>query len=223
MTVTTASLDRTVQIWTPDNSDTGAGFTINRHAREWLITAAHLVRGFDPTEIKVVTREDKVYQGMEHVPTDLSVDVAVFSLFKKQLTPNMLLEPASSGIAMGQSVYLHGFPFGWNLANGDLRLPFTKTATVSGATLTDHGKLLWVFDGMGLEGFSGGPIVFKNVSTNQWQVMGIASMYQTIPILVHDVHGDAVGHARTNSGYFFGFDIGCATESIDAFVENTAA
>jgi hypothetical protein len=57
-----------------------------------------------------------------------------------------------------------------------------------------------MFDGMNLQGFSGGPIVFKNTMTGKWHVMGVVYGYQTTPVLVHDSDGNAIGKVNTNTG-----------------------
>ena len=72
-------------------------------------------------------------------------------------------------------------------------------------------------------GFSGGPIVFKHISTGEWHVMGVVHGYQTMPVLVHDSDGNAIGKANTNTGFFAAYGINHATDAIDAFVKNAAA
>lgn len=219
MGLTTDSIERTLQVWRPDGK-TAAGFTIDRHSRQWIVTAAHVVADVDPADVTVVSQDGVSYDGFERVPTEPKADIAVFSMYGKQLTPHTRLVPTAAGNALGQDVYFLGFPFGWSIQNGGARLPFVKKAIVSGRTHTDVGTPVWIFDGMNVEGFSGGPIVFRNAETQQWQVMGVVHGYQTTPVVVHDVHGDAVGAGQTNTGFFIGFDISYATDAIDRFVKN---
>lgn len=222
MTVTTESMHRTLQVWRPDGGS-GSAFTINRHDRQWLVTARHVVQGVEPGAITVVSRQGKSYKGLEHVPTNPNADVAVFSLFHKQLTPNYSLEPTAHGCALGQDSYFLGFPLGWSIQNDGEQLPFVKKAVLSGMTKTTEDVPVWMFDGMNLEGFSGGPIVFKNLMTGAWQVMRVVHGYQTRPVLVHDSAGKTIGKVNTNSGYFVGFGINHATDAIDGFVNQPAA
>ncbi|WP_432791850.1 S1 family peptidase [Mycolicibacterium sp. ELW1-p] len=214
-------MHRTLQIWRPDGGS-GSGFTIDRHGRQWLVTAQHVVEGVEPGQVKVVSREGKSYDGLEHVPTNPDADVAVFSLFHKRLTLNYELEPSTSGVALGQDSYFLGFPLGWSTQNEGEQLPFVKKAVLSGMTKTTSGVPVWMFDGMNLQGFSGGPIVFKHNMTGKWHVMGVVHGYQTTPVLVHDHAGRAIGRVNTNTGFFVGFGINHATDAIDEFVKKSA-
>ena len=222
MPVTTASLGRTLQLWRPDGGS-GSGFTINRHDRQWFVTASHLVGGVDPARVKVVRSDGVSLYGLELISSNPLADVAVFSLFQKQLTPNMLLETGSDGLQYGQDVYFLGFPLGWSVQNDQERLPFVKKAIMSGVTATTDGVNVWMFAGMNVNGFSGGPIVFQNASTGQWHVMGVVSGYATMKLTVHDANGKAIGQAASNTGLLIGFDIVHATEAIDSFVNSATA
>ena len=218
MTVTTSSLGRTLQVWRPDGGS-GSGFTINRGDRQWFVTAAHIVQGVDPGDIRVVRPDGASFHGLELIPTNPNADVAVFSLLGKQLTPNILLEATAHGAAYGQDVYFLGFPLGWSVQNDQERLPFVKKAIISGLTKTTDGVSVWVFDGMNLEGFSGGPIVFQHNMTGNWHVMAVVHGYQPKPVLVHDAMGIAVGQTMTNTGLVIAFGIDHATEAIDKFLD----
>jgi hypothetical protein len=222
MTITTDSMHRTLQIWRPDGG-CGSGFTVDRHDRQWLVTARHVVEGAAPETISVTSLKNKSYNDLEPVPTNPNADVAVFSLRGKRLTHNYSLEPSAMGLAIGQDCYFLGFPLGWSTPNQDERLPFVKKAAMSGMTKTTAGVPVWMFDGMNLQGFSGGPIVFQSIMTKKWHVMGVVHGYQTSPVLVHDSAGNAIGSANTNSGFFVGFGIDHATDAIDAFVKQAAA
>jgi hypothetical protein len=118
----------------------------------------HLVGGVDPARIKVVRSDGVSLYGLELISSNPLADVAVFSLFQKQLTPNMLLETGSDGLQYGQDVYFLGFPLGWSVQNDQERLPFVKKAIMSGVTATTDGVNVWMFDGMNVNGFSGGPL-----------------------------------------------------------------
>lgn len=197
MPVTTSSLGRTLHVWRPDGGS-GSGFTINRHDRQWSVTAAHIVARVDPARISVVRQDGVSLDGLELIPSNPHADIAVFSMFRKQLTPNILLEPSCDGLAYGQDVYFLGFPLGWSVQNDQERVPFVKKTIISGMTVTTDSVNVWMFDGMNLEGFSGGPIVFEHVSSGQWHVIGVVHGYHTTELAVHDANGNAIGKAKAD-------------------------
>jgi len=166
----------------------GTGFTIDVDGRQYLVTAKHLVSGLKKQDEVEVSKDENWNQ--VHViiyRCDDPIDIAVL-IPDKQLTLNFPLEPGIAGAMFGQDVYFAGFPHGESyMKGGALNLshpfPFTKRATFSAqAPATDHpsaGAVIYL-DGMNNFGFSGAPIVFRDLHKNEfvYKVAGVVSGFQ---------------------------------------------
>jgi hypothetical protein len=118
-------------------------------------------------------------------PVDIAVLVA-----SELLTPTPILEPDPKMFFYGQDVYFVGFPYGISMAApkamGDRPFPFIKRAAISSSIEVDAEKhaTLILLDGYNNPGFSGGPVVYKdlNVRIDVFKVVGVVSGF--IPELV---------------------------------------
>ena len=168
----------------PEGGDSfGTGFTLEADGRQYLITAKHVVAGLKadgtieirqgerwwPIPVKVFRCDD---------PIDIGILVP-----PKQLTVTFPLEPTMAGVQYGQDVYFVGFPYGLFTSGQDLNaglpLAFIKKAIMSAST-NDHGADVIFLDGQNNPGFSGAPIVFRDLNKNDstFKVMGVVSGFR---------------------------------------------
>ena len=120
---------------------------------------------------------------------------------------------------LAQEVYFLLFPYGLRTNVGEIAynfpMPFVKRAIVSGFE-TENNLQRFYLDGINNPGFSGGPIVFKNPTTNQFEVCGIISGYRID-------YADTIMDGKTtpiqvqaNSGLIIAYSIKVAKDLIDA-------
>ena len=145
-----------------------------------------------------------------------------------RLAPHHSLETAPAGLFYGQQVYFLGFPFGWDSGaeniNRDFPVPFVKAGIVS-AFGFEEPKRIYI-DAHGNQGFSGGPVVFKEAGqrSNEFKVAGVVANAPTplpTPVVNErgepiEAEGKAVAFFRENQGIVVAFDIRHATDMIDA-------
>ena len=184
----------------------GSAFTFDVDGREYLVTAKHMVahlKDKDKIEIAVRTNQwDSIDVAVYRC--DGQVDVAVL-VPSRQLTVNFPLDPTDGlghDVSDGQDMYFVGFPFGqsaWAVTayshrmNGDYPIPLVKKAVFSGSFEREHEPPVILLDGFNAHGFSGGPIVYRDLNApNAWtfRVMGVISGFE--PDLVHPVKDDAL-------------------------------
>ena len=164
--VTSNVLERVLLIQGPTLS--GTAFTIDVDGRQYLVTAKHMVAGLKdkdtirirragtwfPLEVTIFRCED---------PVDIAVLVP-----PSQLTVNFPLEPTSKGLSVGEDAFFVGFPYAQETSvklNGTYPLGFAKKAIVSAFDpLPDHKGMRIILDGYNNPGFSGSPVVFRDVT-----------------------------------------------------------
>jgi hypothetical protein len=165
----------------------GSGFTIEVDDRQYLITAKHVAAGLKSDDTISILKNDgswlvtnvKVYFCEE--PIDIAVLVP-----ETQITVAYGLKPDSAGILFGQDVYLMGFPvfpdgsIFTNMSVGSrYPLAFIRRAIMSAQVVQDGVRRMF-FDGHNTEGFSGGPIVFRDLNQPgfEFKVAGVISGYK---------------------------------------------
>ena len=195
----------------------GAGFTVNRHGRQWLVTAAHVVRDLEAHDIEVVRRDGPISVSLTAVPaTQSGAERSRCSCSRTRSRQISALFASSDGAVFSQDAYFLGFPYGLGLQTSGISYPFVKKAIVSAFERDLNGVTLWFLDGINNPGFSGGPVVFNRSGTKDWHVAAVVSGYRTERVAV--VGG--VGEVSTNTGIIVAYDISHAVDSIDAFQGN---
>jgi S1-C subfamily serine protease len=162
---------------------TGTGFTVDVDKREYLVTAKHLVDGLNDRATIDVMR------GNKWVPITVKVfrcqdpiDVAVLAP-ANQLTVSFPLEPISGNILVGQEILFLGFPYGVQFSSAPEGLaypfPFTRKATFSSAR-TENGAHLLFLDGYNNPGFSGAPMLVRDLKQPAvtYTVIGIVTGFR---------------------------------------------
>lgn len=163
----TSNVFRRVLMIRPAGSDSfGTAFTLEVDGRQYLITARHVVEGLK-AEGTVELRHGETWSP---VPVrvfrcDDPIDIAVL-VPPRQLTVTFPLEPTLAGIRFAQDVYFAGFPYGLFTSgqnvNAGFPMAFIKKAIMSAST-SDRGAVLIFLDGHNNPGFSGSPIVYRDL------------------------------------------------------------
>jgi hypothetical protein len=183
--VVSNALARVLLIKTP--TEQGSGFTLDIEGRQYLITAKHLVKDLkDKATILIRENQTWVSVDVSIFPCADPVDIAVL-VPPRLLTSTLPLEPAAKRkVIITQEVYFLGFPFGSSAGEGiavfgSHPVPIGKHGILS--AITDG---LLVVDALSNPGFSGGPIVFRDLNEsgkNVFYVLGVTK--GPYPDLVH--------------------------------------
>jgi hypothetical protein len=160
------------------NEGTASAFTLDVDGREYLITAKHVVAGLkEKDKIDIYVNDGWTPIDVEIFRCDDPVDIAVL-IPPTQLTVNFDLPFEKNSFTMGQDAYFLGFPYGIQApgrgANGPYPFAFIKRGTISAVVPVDLAKKAAVIllDGYNNPGFSGGPIVFRDLNQGNY-VMGL--------------------------------------------------
>ena len=162
------------QIRTP--AGTGSAFTVNVDGREYLLTAKHMVKGIradgsdQSIEILKLKKDGLmwIFEWATYVVRifvcDPPVDIAVLAP-KELIRPGYpLLEPTQELSYVGQEGLFLGFPLGYAAmsagANTPFPIAFAKRISLSAVFLEEK---LFVFDAENNPGFSGGPIIYRDL------------------------------------------------------------
>ena len=144
----------------------GTCFTIDVSGKQYLITARHVIQGWNRKESLYIFHENQ-WKSIDVTlvgECDGEIDIAVLAA-GILLSPNFALPASAGGIIWGQDVYFLGFPYGWYGEIGELNrhfpMPFVKKAILSCTFSQDDGVQHFYLDGHNNPGFSGGPVVFK--------------------------------------------------------------
>jgi len=203
-------LQRTFHI--AHNGEAGTSFTIEVSDLQYIVTAAHVVRGLQPNS------KLSLMQGGQWLPLAIGdvwlapsgADIALISP-KRQLSPTHPVHFGSaSSFYLSQQIYFLGFPYGLRLdseqINNNLPIPFVKTGIVSSFTSAETGSQIIFCDGHNNPGFSGGPI-FTVDQNNQVNIIAVVSgyRYNEDPILLN---GKETGLSyRANTGLVIGYGL----------------
>lgn len=154
----------------------GSAFSVEVDHLQYLITAAHVVKGIHDTDhIQVLTR-NRWRSIRVHVIRPLGSKIDVVALAPEiQLTNTYEIDYRRSGIVLSQSVFFLGYPF--NLANVDSsgwRFPVVKHGYLSSVVAQKKDSVIYYVDAMVNRGFSGGPLVFQK-RNRVWQIIGVVT------------------------------------------------
>lgn len=200
---------------------TGTIFAIDVDNKQYLVTARHILDGWDRVSSGYV-----FFNGdWKELPLkvvgvgDGVADIAVLAT-NLQISPPHVLEPTAAGAVWGQDVYFLGFPYGWHASvdakiNRGFPLPLVKKAIIS-AIQSEGGVEQLFLDGHNNPGFSGGPVVFRVNGNGDLKVAAVVSGYRyTEEPIFSD--GVAVPLAyKYNTGIIVAFSIKVATDLIAA-------
>lgn len=154
-------LQRTLHFFYGDSS--GTCFVVDYEDRQYIVTAGHLVRGMpNSATIQIMHEqnwEDVTVNLVEHGEGEIDISVLAAEM-RLSAEPPLPLSTIDR-VALGQDVYLLGFPFGRStrreILNENFPFPFVKKAVLSAQ---DCPSGIYCLDGHVTHGFSGGPVVF---------------------------------------------------------------
>ncbi len=208
----------------------GSAFVIDYKGRQYLVTAKHLVKNLPKKDATIQLFEDLQWK-------DLRADIlnckssevdAVALRFDKpeKLSPDPAVEATSSDLVLGMTVLFFGFPnFGREVGLYTLfnktgqHLPLVKRGVVSASDWIDKDANLLYFDAFNNKGFSGGPIIAFDTTTQKWQIVAVVSGYLPEASQV-SLQGHLIdSHDLVNSGIMVGYHIRHVLDAIDASTE----
>jgi S1-C subfamily serine protease len=181
---------------------TATAFTVDVDGREYLITAKHVVQGLkDKDKIDVFMDGDWSPLDVDIFRCEGSVDIAVL-IPPHQLTVNFDLPFENKSFYVGQDAYFLGFPYGLQAPahglNGPYPLAIVKRGTISGLIPLAEGSkgTMLLLDGYNNPGFSGGPIVYRDLNQSGvvLNVIGVVSGFEpeVVPAMKeHDIKSPA--------------------------------
>jgi hypothetical protein len=166
----------------------GSAFTVVVDGRQYFVTARHL---FSDQELLTAPGDFlflEIFHGMKWNTVQCTVvgfgqdgndvnDIAILAL-PFILTEYDLLVLGTQSLSLGQDVFFLGYPLARRgdvgQMNNNYPLPYVKKAIVSMINFqTQH----LVLDGINNAGFSGGPVVYRQVSgiDGRWHVAGVVT------------------------------------------------
>lgn len=161
---------------------TGTAFTIEVDGKQYVITAKHLVASLK-TQDTINIRTDEGWQlvRVKVYRCEETIDVAVLIADYQLTASSVSTELTTEGVRIGQEAFFLGFPYDQfympgSAFNDHHPMPFTKRATMSGIVSEGAGSVLYL-DGYNNPGFSGGPIVYRDLSRGDYvfKVAGVVS------------------------------------------------
>jgi len=216
--ITTNVYQRVFQIKV--NNATGTCFTIDIDGRQYIITARHIIDGWEPIN-KILIFHENQWKEIELSLVgrcDGKIDIAVLSA-PVQLSPIFDLPATAGGIIWGQDVYFLGFPYGWYGDIGEMNrnfpMPFVKKAILSCTYFQDGVHHLFL-DGHNNPGFSGGPVVFTEPKRrNEFKIASVISGYRYTnePIFSGETQIPSAAY-RYNTGIIVSYSIKHAVDLI---------
>jgi S1-C subfamily serine protease len=176
---------------------TATAFTIDVDGREYLITAKHVVKGLkDEDRIDIFMNDSWSAFTMKIFRCEDPTDIAVL-IPPHQLTVNFDL-PFERSFFFGQDGYFLGFPYGLQSkaggANGPYPIAIIKRGVFSGIVVLNAEKKATqiLLDGYNNPGFSGGPIVYRDMNQSGvvMKITGVVSGFipEVVPVMKeHDI------------------------------------
>ncbi len=159
---------------------TATCFSIDFEGKQYFITAKHVIESMaSQHNIELFYDERWNVLNAKLVGHSSTSDVSVFAL--NFIIEGLPIEPTMGEITLGQDIYFLGFPFGIFSDIGELNrgfpFPFIKKGILSAVFFDKPGKPFYL-DGINNPGFSGGPVVFKKLGTNDFRIAGVISGYR---------------------------------------------
>ena len=201
------------------NGSTGTSFVIDIDNRQYFVTAKHVIENLHGTAIIEVFFNSE-WQQVEATLVGHSQhsDISVMSIPSlKNGSDNVIAE--SANIIYGQDIYFLGFPYGIQSdvgeLNSNLPMPLVKKGIVSNFLFESPRKVL-LLDGHNNPGFSGGPVIYRNVYDNSLRIAAIISGFRYEIINAEHQNNVIDIQVKTNTGIIISYGIEAAIELIKA-------
>lgn len=163
-------------------NQTASCFMIRHKDEDFIVTAKHVFANHSTKGLFVNTGKSWFkLEGQIYFHSNNLIDIAVFKPTNlTRDTEGISLE--DHDIALGDTGYFLGFPYGMvtednGQINSGFPMPFIKKATLSSMGNTG-GVITLALDGLNNPGFSGGPVILKNLKKNALTIAGVISGYR---------------------------------------------
>ena len=193
-------------------SGSGTALTIEVDAKQYVLTAAHLVDTVANGTLEVQEARDAWRPVRVAVvgTTDPALDVAVLAA-EEQLTPAIDIRLGTNTVEFGQSVRMLGYPYDLDIGHlpsfRNSPLPMVRSGILSSfSTFDSHPRILQLLiDTHGNPGFSGGPVILRrpkreNTFETEWTVVGVVTGRVMEQLAVTSPSGARVGTAAVDAG-----------------------
>lgn len=201
------------------NNSTGTCFVIDIDNKQYFVTAKHVIQKLNGTETIEVFYQSQ-WQKVDAILVGHSLhsDISVISIPSlRNNSDNVIAE--SEQIFYGQDIYFLGFPYGLQsdvgALNNHLPLPFVKKGIVSNFLFESPRKIL-LLDGLNNKGFSGGPVIYKNMYDNSLRIAAIISGYRYEIVSAEHQNNEIDIQVKANTGIIISYGIEAAIELIKA-------
>jgi hypothetical protein len=201
----------------------GTCFALDFEGRQYLVTARHVVESLAGEAQVSILREG--WQSLSVILVghgQHSVDVSVLAPSVQLSRKDLPLSGSIDKITFAQDVYFLGFPHGLHselgVINRKFPVPFVRKALLSAIITGDDGEQIFLLDGHGNPGFSGGPVVFSKLGrpANELTVAGVVSGHHVIQSPVLSSGEETSLRVEENAGIVISYDIQLALDLIKA-------
>lgn len=163
------------------HGSTGTSFVFDYKDKQYFITAKHVVFSLNDNDTIGIFYQNKWNKfKVKLVGHSINSDISVFSV-PEYLDKSENLIASSSDLFYSQEIFFLGFPYGLSNIipniNSECPTPFVKKGILSNFLIEKDFKILFL-DGINNPGFSGGPIVYLDKRTNNFNLCGIISGYR---------------------------------------------
>lgn len=196
---------------------TGTSFVIDIDNKQYFVTAKHVIKDLKRTEMIEVFFQS-AWQKVEAslVGHSSHSDISVISIPSLRNNSD-IVDADSRNILYGQDIYFLGFPYGLQsdvgALNSHLPMPLVKKGIVSNFLFETPRKIL-LLDGHNNPGFSGGPVIYRNVYDNSLKVAAIISGFRYEIINAEHQNSEIDIQIKTNTGIIISYGIEAAVELI---------
>ena len=198
----------------------GTGFSVDYQGKMYIITARHVVAGVPTRDAIIQIWQQEHWQDYHTVKTILpssdDVDIAIFETNEKVEQPYRVTVNGTENTGLAQQVWFFGYPFELetHFKSGKIA-PFVKRGMVSAIDFTKPDAVVLYVDGFNNPGFSGGPIVFWDLSKRAYEILGVVHGYRpdTAKAVVNGQRVDT--NVLVNSGILVGYSIEHAMKAIE--------
>jgi len=202
--------------WIQYADKSGAAFAIEVDERQYLITAKHVVPGI-PKDGQVGLFNSEALKSVIQVTPIMCEDTnndLIVLVPPVRLNATRYLPPTESSAALGQEVFVFGFPMGYYTSVQKNIIPFVGKGIISAVDTRNPGAIKLFFHTTAAHGFSGGPIVSIDQRDNTPRILGVVSGCDTEEYPVFNGAVDTGLRARVNPGIMYGYSIESAVAAI---------